>query len=687
MMKGEGGDIMLSTAHVARLAGCSERAVRMGIQTCLNGGVWRGSRLESQYEKGKGRGGRICRVRLDSLPIDLQRKWGVEQIGASQGSDIVKVGVSHENSLVSDAQRAGLLEQWAAKKEAQKRAGTVRFGVLMDVLHLEEYGLSKSVAVETAARKNEVSESSIYKWFCRVKEWPREDWSMVLASNHRGRIKVEQISPEAWDYIKADYLRPEAPALTAVYERALRLGDAKGWHLPSYKTVLRRVNSIPEVVRVLSREGGRALEQMYPAQERDKSVFRAMEAVNADGHRFDVFVTWPDGEVCRPILVCWQDLFSGKLLSYRIAKTENADAIRLSFGDMIERFGVPSAAYLDNGRGFASKWMTGGMKTRYRFKIKPEEPAGILTQLGVDVHWCLPAHGQSKPIERAFRDLCEYVSKHPACAGAYTGNSPLAKPENHGARTMSLEQFKAVLDEEIKAHNSRSGRRSKVCSGRSFDEVFEESYRQYPLRPASEQHLLQCMLAAESVIPRRGSGEIQFGDNRYWCEELTNHRSSKLTVRFDPDNLHSAVWVYTLDGAFICKAPCIAATGFNDTQAAREHARQRNRFKRAAKEQLKAMHNMSALEATIPNVSVEQPDTIHIRMDAVSANESRAKTEPLNAERLITPLEPERRETAKAFSRRISTYVSGMRDGAASSSGERVVESAWKKLSRKEASI
>uniref|UniRef100_UPI0039800C3B transposase domain-containing protein n=1 Tax=Salmonella sp. s54836 TaxID=3159673 RepID=UPI0039800C3B len=92
------------------------------------------------------------------------------------------------------------------------------------------------------------------------------------------------------------------------------------------------------------------------------------------------------------------------------------------FRDVVERYGIPHHAWLDNGRGFASKLLTGGVANRYRFKVREEDPTGILVALGVQIHWATPYHGQAKPIERAFRDLCDRVAKHPAFAGAYTGH-------------------------------------------------------------------------------------------------------------------------------------------------------------------------------------------------------------------------------------------------------------------------
>ncbi|WP_155304143.1 transposase domain-containing protein [Desulfosarcina widdelii] len=397
----------------------------------------------------------------------------------------------------------------------------------------------------------------------------------------------------------------EIDALWSQYERKPEKDT-----LPSLSTFKRKLRrEIPRRVLILAREGVEALSRSYPAQERDRGVFHALEAVNADGHKFDVFVRFPDGEVCRPVIVAFQDLYSGKILSYRVAKTENADTIRLAFGDILERYGIPEHAYLDNGRGFASKWMTGGLPNRYRFKIKSEDPAGIMPQVGTVVHWCIPGHGQSKPIERYFLDGRNDIAKHPICSGAYTGNSPHAKPENYGSKAVPLDVFMKVLHQGIIEHNARRGRRSKVCDGGSFDEVFAESYSQSPIRKATTQQRRLWLLAAEGVTASRTDGSITFLNNRYHCDALSEHMGAKLVARFDPDNLHDPIHVETLDGRFIGEADCIQAAGFNDTQAAREYNRKRNQYKKAVKKQLEAQRSMNAIEAANLLPDIDPPET------------------------------------------------------------------------------
>ncbi|MDH5638007.1 MAG: Mu transposase C-terminal domain-containing protein, partial [Nitrospinota bacterium] len=419
-----------------------------------------------------------------------------------------------------------------------------------------------------------------------------------------------ECTPKAFDLFYSDYMRPEQPTAAACYDRLKRVAKKNGWTIPTVSTLLRRVRQIagPGVI-TLERVGPKALQATYPAQERDKTHMHAMEAVNADGHKFDVFVKWPDGYICRPVAVAWQDVYSGFILSYRVDKTENVESVRLSFGDMVNDYGIPSHAYLDNGHSFSSKWLTGRIKNRFRFKIKEEEPAGILTSMGVEVHWCTPYHGQAKPIERTFRDLCDYVSKHPALSGAYTGNKPTAKPENYGSKAVPLEEFKRVLNEEIICHNAREGRRSEVCDGKSLKQAFEKSYVKVPIRKATENQRRLWLLAAENVRVSRVDSSIRLMKNRFWASALADKGlyGEAVTVRFDPDNLGGGVFVYNQEGDYLCAADRIGVAGFNDATAAKEHNKTRRHYIKSTKAAAKSLKRMTAIEVAGSIPAPEEP--------------------------------------------------------------------------------
>lgn len=524
---------------------------------------------------------------------------------------------------LSQAQAEELWTRYDRRPTRVKDVAMMRLRAINAVEQLMAGGLGlmdarATVAAELTATGSAVSPVTLANWQAMTAHADRKDWLALLLPQHCGRTATAEIPTEAWDFFKADYLRVEQPSATSCYDRLQRISRTKEWgDLPSLRTFVRRLErELPRAVLVLARKGEEAMEKLYPAQERDRSVFKALEAVNADGHRWDIMVRFPNGEIGRPSILGWQDIFSGKLLGYRLTDHESSDAVRLSLADVVREYGIPEHAYLDNGRAFASKWMTGGTPNRYRFKVREEDPVGLLVALQIEVHWVTPYHGQAKPIERCWRDFCDRIAKHPAFAGAYTGNNPMAKPENYGSRAVEWDLFARVVAEEIAAHNARDGRRTPVCLGRSFDTAFAASYAHAVIRKATEAQLRTLLLAAQAVTAGE-DGSVRLAGNRYWTEALSQYAGRKLVLRVDPDHLHGHAEVYALDGTHLATAPCVASVGFADTHAAREHQRARKQWGRARKAQLAAEQRMDAatvaaqlpsvIPATLPEASVIAP--------------------------------------------------------------------------------
>ncbi|MGA7438614.1 MAG: transposase domain-containing protein [Luteibacter sp.] len=502
-----------------------------------------------------------------------------------------------------------------AKKKLRDVAAT-RLQAVETVEALCRNGTPLMVAREHVAKRltgaggKGCSAPNIARWQKAIAHAAPADYLALLLPHYSGRIDTAEIDPEAWQLFKADYLRLEAPTASSCYERLKRISVGKAWALPSLKTLQRRIKrELPRAVITLARQGDEALMRSFPAQERDRTMFRALDAVNADGHRWDIRVRFPDGTEGRPCILGWQDLYSGKLLAWRLGDHENSDMVRLSFGDMCRGYGVPGGVWLDNGRAFASKWMTGGTPNRYRFKVREDDPTGLITSLvgATNVHWVTPYHGQAKPIERMWRDFCEAIAKHPAFSGAYVGNNPTNKPANYGSRVVDWAEFESVVTSEIHAHNARVGRRTKVCAGRSFDQVFADSFQQITVRRVSEEQLRLLLLATEAVTASSIDGSVRLAGNRYWTEALSEYAGRKVVLRVDPYHLQGSAHVYALDGSYIAEAQCVANVGFADVNAAREHARGRKQYKRAAKDMLAAERLMDAAQVAAQIPSMEPP--------------------------------------------------------------------------------
>jgi putative transposase len=524
---------------------------------------------------------------------------------------IVTEGPQPAESAAASSWRWFEAQSAKVKREAERRAKTVS-----EIELLEESGLTRSAAVAEAARRTHKSPSTIWNWLKAAEGVARQDRLPALAPRRSGGGREAEIDAFCWNLFVSDYLRPSAPTLASCYDRTAEVARERGLSLPSEAAFRRRLKRDfdPKVI-MMAREGEEAFRRSLPAQRRTVDHLHALELVNVDGHKFDVFVRTPEGKVVRPIMVAIQDVRSSKVLAWRLDISENMVQVRLAFADLFHNFGIPKGCVLDNGRAFASKWITGGAKTRFRFKITDEEPTGVLAALGIAIHWALPYRGQSKPIERAFRDMCDRIAKHPAMEGAYVGNSPAAKPENYGSRAIAWDEFLAHVDKGISSHNARLGRRGRDYRGRSFDEVFAESMASAPVGKATPEQLRMALLAAEQVTVDRRTGEVKLFGNRYWAEGCGALHGEKVTVRYDPDCLHSDIHLYGQDGRFLTSAELIQDTGFDTAGAARESAKflaeQRKRIRAGLEaEQLLAAGEVARLQADAPEFDPPQPSVI-----------------------------------------------------------------------------
>ncbi|MGV1784580.1 MULTISPECIES: transposase domain-containing protein [Agrobacterium] len=480
-----------------------------------------------------------------------------------------------------------LWDRFEALSDAHKAICKTRFAVLTEVEELRASGISMKHAVAHVTRKADIVPATYYEWRKMVEGHSRQDWLAALAPAFTGSANGEAADvtpchPEAWKILKSDFLRPERPSFSACYRRMMMVArDQNLSPIPSERSLRRRLDAeVPKAAQIIAREGKDKAKQLFPAQKRTVAHLHAMEIVNTDGHQLDLFVRVPWSQTpVRIILIGIQDIYSRKVLSWTLAEAETWEAVRTCIGSMIENHDgmLPYHIYMDNGRAFAGKMISGGAKTRHRFKVNEDDVAGLLKTLDIEPHFVKPRSGQSKPIERAWRDLAEEISKHPSMSGCYTGNKPEAKPENYGNSAIPLETLQRHVAHCVDEHNHRLNRTTETANGRSFAQTFDASIAEPStiVRYASMAQRSLWMLSAVAITARKPDGAIHMHGNRYWNAVLNEWIGKKLTVRFDPADLHKPVKVYDPEGRFLCDADCLAKTGFADTGAARRQEKAR----------------------------------------------------------------------------------------------------------------
>ncbi len=121
-----------------------------------------------------------------------------------------------------------------------------------------------------------------------------------------------------------------------------------------------RLPDVPGTRQGVEAEAKRSGWRDHPEWSRQRS---GRGGAAADCHKFDVFTRWEDGHIDRCQIVAFQDIYSNKILSWRIDHTPNEAAVMAAFGEMVETWGIPEHCTFDNGREFAAKWLSGGVKT------------------------------------------------------------------------------------------------------------------------------------------------------------------------------------------------------------------------------------------------------------------------------------------------------------------------------------
>lgn len=571
--------------------------------------------------------GRVYEYNVFSLSIYDQARVLKSKNKIMIGNQILDKPEPKEKSYCADA----LWARWEKATDKQKDKAKVKVGVVLAVKAIVDAGTSPVTAFDVVAQSHGCNPSAARRWYYTAIKVEQSEYLPVLLDGGAFRdysSRQYQMTPEAWDFFVANYFRPEQPAFNACYQMLCDVAKDKGWAIPHRSSLRRKIErEITPQQQVLWRQGEHALMQLYPAQQRSVIELDALEWINGDGYLHNVFVKWHNGEILRPKTWIWQDVRTRKILAYYCDISENSDSIRLSLSDVIENFGIPKHITIDNTRAAANKWLTGGVPNRYRFKVKPDEPLGIIPMLGIQLHWSSvifgKGHGQAKPVERAFSHggLGELVDKHPLLAGAYTGANVLEKPDNYNSKNaVDVDVFLKALEQGIAMFNSKPNRNTEVCGGvMSFDDAFNASYQSSVIKKATKEQRRLLLLPSEAVTVRHdgtftidAGGSIRGAKNRYYNEKLIGIRPNKIVIRFDPRNLHDSVLVYTLDGRFICDAQCLDRVAFGDTQAAREHKRQRTQFVKRHKGAAENQKRMSILEvqSLMPDIKLsEQPDS------------------------------------------------------------------------------
>ena len=253
---------------------------------------------------------------------------------------------------------------------------------------------------------------------------------------------VKQVIKNIW--FNKDFARNQGTR-EMLYEKLGAIAALNGWEkIPSYPTVARYIAYLMDDGGMrnawfLASKGTREYKNKAMVKgSRDTRSLKVMEIVMGDEHTFDCWVSYrqPNGKVIaiKPHLAAWVDMRSRAIMGDVICKDANSDILKQSLLKMLfsDPGGVPEYLYIDNGKDYTAKTMTGRDRNDRGGMDFDNETKGFYKSIGIkDDHRALPYEPWSKgQIERFFRTVCNQFTRWmKSYTGTLTGSRTDAKVE------------------------------------------------------------------------------------------------------------------------------------------------------------------------------------------------------------------------------------------------------------------
>lgn len=168
----------------------------------------------------------------------------------------------------------------------------------------------------------------------------------------------------------------------------------------------------------------------------------------------------------------------------------------------------------------------------------------MLNELDIEVHFALPYNAQTKPIERDFNKLKEWLSKHSV---GYRGGNVVERPEKlaneiKNDKIMNFEDFKNIFDKFITNVFNKYPSNGKNLNGQSPDELFNAEFVEKKA-PSKDTLKLFCMRTSKTfTIGRNGIKDSTLGTT-YWADWMSLKKGMKVYLRRDIQN-YSEAWAF-----------------------------------------------------------------------------------------------------------------------------------------------
>ncbi|MEM7296573.1 MAG: hypothetical protein AAF330_08140, partial [Pseudomonadota bacterium] len=399
-------DPWIGVTELSELSGVGYRVVARAVSARR----WRGADLVVREEASNvGRGGKVLKVHVDSLPADLRREWYL-----AQGIDIQEKVDPATGAVVEVAD-----DRLTRDPLHEKRMATARWrhDIIKPLLETPKQSAARSVLFDEIAAVERlclngtrkcISKPQLYRWVrafeggnaglagLMPKENARRGTRDVAVSRswdgffapHIGEADHARVADELTHYIRSlwgsgergkyavsekatTFLIETSRGLGVVAFDALEIGrpttasgTATQFEVCFVNT--RRVSDERkyQVLAVKRKDNAKFQDEHVPHIRRDYSEYLPRDIIVGDVHPVDVMMRRADGTQVYPKAISWMDIATNEMhMTFVLCEPGEGikrEHVAMSFEAMVKAWGLPKLLYLDNGSEYKWAEMIGG---------------------------------------------------------------------------------------------------------------------------------------------------------------------------------------------------------------------------------------------------------------------------------------------------------------------------------------
>jgi len=365
-----------------------------------------------------------------------------------------------------------------------------------------------------------------------------------------------------------------------------------------------------QLVAVKRNDAKTFADQHIPRIKRDRTSLKPMDWVAGDVHHSDLLYERDDQSTATAKLISWEDLATNRLFASVVflppGRAIRQEDVIVSFIDMVQEWGMPSALYLDNGPEYGTAWTS---LIKEALNCPDFTNHAIKIAVGSGINRAGPYNAQAKVIESLFSVLERgpFVMLH----GHIGGNRMKPKVAHVGKAPMpfrgSTDELRRQIETAIAYYNSTPSTADHL-GGRSPRQAYEDHIAAGWRMTTIERHLLEAMVA-EDITRRVDRGRISVSGIDYYADQLLDFSGQTIHLRMPKVGDRSRLAVLDDAGRVLFFVQKDQVFAFGDRSGASEQAR-RARVTNESVAKLRAKTKPVDLPEEMQRVVAHQPPAV-----------------------------------------------------------------------------